>query len=391
MNFFSKGHAVAVSVILMLPAIQHAAADDGLTTPATLRDRVVEQVVAGGYHTCARVVGGDVWCWGDNSAGQLGDGTNTSSNRAVRVAGLGGVTDLSAGFAFTCATTAAGPSYCWGDNAEGQLGDGTRRNRNTPTEVSGLPQAVQIAAGTGHACAVTAAGAAMCWGRNGNGELGDGTRRNRTSPVQVGGDLNTRVVQIGAGEFHSCAMRRNGSLACWGDNAYGQLGDENLGQSTTSPVNVALAQRAAQLSVGPYHSCALRGNGVAMCWGYNGYGAVGDATTVDRDTPTRVRRISDVADIAAGGFFGHSCAALGDGTASCWGFNASGQLGDGTRRTRIRPSVVSELDSIVQVATGRDHSCAVVADGQAYCWGNNFSGQLGDRSFRNRREPTRVR
>lgn len=391
MNFFSKGHAVAVSTILMLPAIQHAAADDGLTTPATLRDRVVEQVAAGGYHTCARVVGGDVWCWGDNSSGQLGDGTTTGSNRAVQVAGLSGVTHLSAGRLFTCATTAAGPSYCWGENSDGQLGNGTRRSSNTPTEVAGLPPATQIAAGVAHACAVTAAGAAMCWGRNVHGELGDGTLRNRTSPVQVAGDLNTRVVQIGAGEFHSCAMRRNGSLACWGDNSYGQLGDGNLGQFTTSPVNVALAQRVAQVAVGPYHSCARRENGVAFCWGYNGFGALGDATTQDRDTPVRVKRISDVVDIAAGGFYGHSCAALSDGTGSCWGVNGNGQLGDGSRRTRIRPSAVSDLDSIVQVATGLDHSCALVADGQAYCWGSNIYGQIGDRSFRDRRVPTRVR
>ncbi|MFN9109956.1 MAG: RCC1 domain-containing protein, partial [Bacteroidota bacterium] len=278
---------------------------------------------------------GDVQCWGDNRFGQIGDGTRgewADKLEAVRVGGLtAGVTQIAAGFYHTCALLNTGGVKCWGNNTYGQLGDGTGTDRVTPVDVTSLTSGViQITARNLHTCALLVSGAVRCWGWNDYGQIGDGTSgANRLSPVDVVG-LTSEVVQIGAGEIHTCALLNSGDLQCWGYNGSGQLGDQT-NTMRLSPVNVlGLSSEVTEITAGYAHTCALLGTDGVKCWGNNDDGQLGDGTYgTNRLVPVGVSGLnSGVTRIAVG--FGHSCAVLSSEEMKCWGANGSGQIGDGT-------------------------------------------------------------
>ncbi len=204
----------------------------------------VTAISAGYYHTCALMRLGGVKCWGANDFGQLGDGTHTSSATPVDAVGLAtSVTAISAGGVSTCALTNADAVWCWGNNSAGQLGDGTRTPSSVPVAVSGLASGVEtIAAGPDHACAVVGGGGVKCWGNNGGGQLGDGTHTTSATPVDVLG-LASGVEAIAMGYGHTCALTAAGGVRCWGGNYSGQLGDGTI--RTARPQSTYLASRAA--------------------------------------------------------------------------------------------------------------------------------------------------
>ncbi|MEM7128643.1 MAG: Ig-like domain-containing protein [Chloroflexota bacterium] len=195
-------------------------------------------IAAGGYHTCALTNSGGVKCWGSNYSGQLGNGTNKGSATPVNVTGLqSGVIAITAAGSHTCALTSNHGVKCWGYNSNGQLGDGTSQARNMPTDVVGIISSVDtISAGDRHTCALTNSGEAKCWGKNNNGQLGDGSFIEQKTPVDVGG-LTVGLVSISAGGAHTCGVTSNGGLLCWGFNGFGQLGDGN-GRTVTRPKSV---------------------------------------------------------------------------------------------------------------------------------------------------------
>jgi len=288
----------------------------------------------GSHHSCALTSAGAVKCWGLNSGGQLGNGTNVNSSAAVDVNGLGtGVIAISAGTFYTCALTSAGAVKCWGANNRGQLGDGTTTAKNVPTDVSGLGSGVvAVSAGGHHSCALTSAGAVKCWGYNNVGQLGDGTTTTRSVPVDVSG-LGSGVVAVSAGgtyatgdQYHSCALTSAGAAKCWGFNSSGQVGD---GSNTTRsvPVDVSgLGAGVAAVSTGFQHSCALTSAGTAKCWGYNTYGQLGDGTSTGKNVPVDVSGLgSGVIAIHSGG--NHTCSLMSTNAVKCWGINTYGQLG----------------------------------------------------------------
>lgn len=340
-------------------------------------------IAAGPLHTCALDANGAVRCWGDNGSGELGVGSIVTRTVPTQVVGLGsGMQAVAAKGDFTCALTSAGAVRCWGDNSHGQLGDGTTVRRTAPVPVAGLGGAVQaIAPGDTHACALTTAGAVLCWGNNSHGQLGDGTTTQRLAPVAVAG-LNTGVRALASGGNHTCAVTTAGAVFCWGENIAGQLGDGTTLQRNT-PVQVSgISSGAQSISLGYYHSCALSTAGAVSCWGYAAVGSVGDGSTGDdsqhRLTPVPVTGLgSGVRAIAAG--YEHTCALTTAGAVQCWGWNTGGQLGDGTKTVRLAPVPVAGLSSGVQaIAGGVYHTCALLTAGSVYCWGANTVRQLGD-------------
>ena len=354
----------------------------------TLQCGVPTQRVASGLNfTCAVRSTGAVQCWGRNSSGQLGDGSTHTRYYPVSVPGITSATAVVAGDNHACALVAGGGVRCWGLNSSGQLGDGTTSSRLTPISVSGVSNAVAITAGRLHTCARLANGTARCWGANGSGQLGDGTTVNRPTPVAVqslGAYLG--VVGISAGFSHTCAVLTGGTVRCWGANSYGQLGNGTVTDSTT-PVLAGSLSDVVEVSAAwrGYHTCARRTNNTLFCWGYNGYGQLGDGSSTDRSSPVQVGGVTNAVSIGAGGF--HTCARLTNGNTSCWGWNGNGQLGDGSYSNRVSPVTVSGLSGALSVWPGYNHTCALMGDNTARCWGSNTNGELGDQTTYERTTP----
>ena len=234
-----------------------------------------------------------------------------------------------------------------------------------------------IAAGGAHACGLTSAGAVECWGDNRYGQLGDGTKIRRASPVAVSG-LSGGVIAVTAGGGHTCALTTAGAVKCWGENDYGQLGDgTNANRAVPAPVS-GLTSGVTAIAAGGQHTCALTRRGAVRCWGRNLAGQLGDGTTKTRTRPTALSELArGVAAIAAGR--NHTCALMRAGGVRCWGDNGSGQLGDGKKADRRLPTKVSRLArGVAAIAAGGSHTCALMNGGHVYCMGQNGHGQLGD-------------
>ena len=337
----------------------------------------VSAVSAGYWHVCARTSDGGARCWGGNGYSQLGDGTTTSRSTPVMVSGLSGnVAAVAGGVGHTCALMDTGGVVCWGGNSDGQLGDGTTTPRTWPAPVSGLTSGVQsIAAGWDHSCAVTSTGGVKCWGSNRSGELGDGTTTPRTTPVDVAG-LSSGIVKVAIGSSYTCALTDAGGVKCWGFNGNGELGDGTTTTRSTPAYVSGLTSGVVAIAPGSVHACALMSGGGIRCWGYNGWGQVGDGTVSRRLTPVSVAGVTGATALASGSW--HSCAVTGSGGAKCWGLNSNGQLGDGTMTGRLVPTNVSGLAGVAAVTAGMLYSCALTTGGGVTCWGDGTSGQLGD-------------
>ncbi|APR79106.1 BNR repeat domain protein [Minicystis rosea] len=317
----------------------------GLSGPAV-------KVAVGSYSTCAALANGSVECWGQNDYGELGNSTMTESVVPVAVPNLTGVADIHSGTLFSCVLTNAGGVACWGFNAYGQLGDGSFNNSSSPVMVSGLSSGVAaIAVGRpndvasshvgAHACAVTTAGALRCWGANSSGQLGDGSFTTSNTPVAVLG-LSSGIAAVAAGSAHSCALTTMGAVDCWGLNANGQLGNGGTigGHTTYGPVT-GLSSGVVAIASGGSHTCALTQAKKMLCWGANGYGAIGDGTFGDQYLPTAVVGLppGGVPTVVKMGL-NQTFAETSSGALLGWGYNANGQLGDGTTLGRAVPAPI---------------------------------------------------
>ena len=345
------------------------------------------KISTGSTHTCALRADGAAYCWGENVNGRLGDGTTTA--RYVPTAVNGGhkfmqLMDTSTSYS-TCALRADGAAYCWGQNAAGQLGDGTTTERLVPTAVNGSHKFVQLAGGYFHTCGLRTDGEAYCWGYNNAGQLGDGTSVNKSLPTAVTG--GHKFVQLVGGYNHTCGLRSDGAAYCWGQNSFGYLGD---GTTTNRyvPTAVSGGYKFARLGYGGYSTCGLRTDGAAYCWGINTYGQLGDGTNTHSYVPTAVSGGHKFLQIGGGTYY--TCGLRTDGAAYCWGRNSNSQLGDGTSTNTNVPTAVSGGYKFAQISSGADHTCGLRIDGTAYCWGANSFGRLGDGTTTNRSIPTHV-
>jgi alpha-tubulin suppressor-like RCC1 family protein len=359
----------------------------GTTTSAA---GTASRIAAGDWHTCAVTTGGGVLCWGYNASGQLGDGTTTNRLTPMPVIGLGsGVAAVAAGTDHTCALTSVGGVVCWGWNHYGQLGDGTTTDRLSPTPVVGLGSGVsEIAVGWGYTCALTSGRGVVCWGHNRTGQLGDGTTTDRLTPTPVTGLGN--VVAIAAGDDQTCAITSVGGVVCWGENTVGELGDGTTTDRLTPTPVVGLGSGVNKIAAGGVHTCALTAAGGVLCWGYNLEGELGNGTDSMQTTPTAVSG-SETGVVAITTGTKHACALTTAGSVLCWGWNAGGQLGDGTTTDRWTPTAAGGLGrGVAAIAAGRAHTCGLTTVGGIVCWGRNTEGQLGDGTTTDRYAPTVV-
>jgi alpha-tubulin suppressor-like RCC1 family protein len=235
-----------------------------------------------------------VFCWGNNVVGQLGDGTNTASNVPVLVTGGRTYSAIASDSAHSCAVSSTNVGWCWGKNGSSELGNGGTVNSSTPVQVSGAQAWSAIAVGALHSCAFTSAGAPHCWGDGSNSQIGDGATTGRTIATAVSG--NIVATRLASGWWHNCAIGgtagASGMIYCWGYNANGQLGDGTR-TSRSSPVAVAVPNVTAfsRIDAARYHTCAVTFTGGDIyCWGANPDGQLGDGTTFERLTPTRVAK-----------------------------------------------------------------------------------------------------
>jgi alpha-tubulin suppressor-like RCC1 family protein len=350
-------------------------------------------ISAGGLHSMALKADGSLWAWGDNQFGQLGQGVTDLTPHDIP--GLvGTATDwafLSAGDLHSLAVKRNGTVWVWGDNTSGQLGDGTTADRAIPFPISApaeFTDVVSVAAGTTHSMAISAQGNIFGWGDNGTGQLGNGTTVGSLAPIPVGTDTVSWVGAKGGGGF-TIARQSDGTLWTWGDNSSGQLGDNNnTFVPRLVPEKVGTATNWISHSAGWSHAVALRADGTLWTWGDNSSGQLGDGTTNNTQAPGQIvvtqpaSAANNWKSVAAGDF--HNLALKADGTLWAWGNNSFGQLGDGTTTNQPVPVQVvtgnpGNFDNHwVAIAAGGSHSLGLQADGTLWVWGDNGSGQLGD-------------
>ncbi|OJF11032.1 hypothetical protein [Couchioplanes caeruleus] len=353
--------AVAALVLAAIPGSPAAAA--GTYPPGVTVDTMriasagTAAVAAGGAHSCMITSLGDVYCWGNDSSGQLGDGARRHGF-AEPVKALRNAVRADAGRAHTCAIDTGGTAYCWGDDSAGQLGDGAHTDRDAPHPVEALRgrTLVMIATGSRHTCAADDEGAAWCWGDGSRGQLGvPGTSRSAT-PVRVRtGGRTDEIVDIAAGGDTTCVATAGGSVYCWGADPAG-------GEERSAPAAVTTGGKVREVAAGGRQACALDADGAAYCWG------------------ATARRAGPFAAISAGA--AHACGIDRGGRAYCWGDGGGdggggGRLGHGRTAGRTAPTGVEVDAELTGIDAGSAHSCAVDARGYTFCWGSGADGQLG--------------
>ena len=300
---------------------------------------------------------------------------------------------ITSGEEHTCAVENDGDVFCWGDNYYGQLGNATNNDtfdpNPTPALVTLPSAAAAITTGNYHTCAVLTDGTVYCWGYNRYGQLGNATNNNNTiaNPTPALVTLPSAAAAITGGLNHTCAVLTDGTVYCWGWNWYGQLGNAtNNGNSDPNPAPalVTLPSAVTDVTADGAHTCAVLADGDVYCWGLNYHGQLGNATnngnTNPNPTPALVTLPSAAAAITTGNY--HTCAVLTNSTVYCWGYNRVGQLGNatnsGTENANPAPALVTLASAVAAITGGGSHTCAVVTDGDVYCWGKNRYGQLGN-------------
>ena len=391
--------------------------------------------------TCALLSTGGVDCWGDNSYGELGNGTiggpdNMGYDTPQVVMGITDAVSITSDSDSVsnsdsyCAVLSTGGVECWGENGDGQLGNGTTggpdgpsgpHSYDTPQAVSGITDAVSVtndsdnSEGSYGFCALLSTGAVDCWGDNLDSQLGNGTtggpeglygdRGYNTPQAVIGISDAVYVTSDGVG---SCAVLSTGGVECWGDNTYGEIGNGTIGGPDgdhlvpnpaggyNTPQEVTGITDAVSVSSGGDENgfddyCALLSTGGVECWGINGFGQLGDGTVggVDgcgyrpyyghycSDIPQAATGITDAVSISSGGDY---CAVLSTGGVECWGDDSYGELGNGATGGYDTPQAVTGITDALSVTSGSnlERSCAVLSTGGVECWGDNTYGEIGN-------------
>lgn len=399
----------AVVALLMLLAAPRATPEQA---SSDVRKAQAGYLDAGDEHTCAILADRTVRCWGKGLAGRLGYGNEDN----VLTAGAAGPVNLGPGRTaraivggdfHTCALLDDGSVHCWGFGANGRLGYGNTSNIVSAAAALAVDlgpgrTATAITAGASHTCAILDNGSVRCWGNGVSGRLGYGNQSSigddespaSAGPVDIG--AGRTAVAISAGDFHTCVIRDDGALLCWGFGSGGQLGyggtadigdNETPGAAGPVPLN---GHRVRAVSGGKGHTCAILDDGTARCWGFGadgrlGYGGTANVASAAAAAPINLGPGRTASAIAAGE--AHTCAILDNGAVRCWGFGGNGRLGTGgTDSVGNDPGETPASVPPVDLGPGRlgralsvgfSHTCALLDDASIRCWGFGGSGRLG--------------
>jgi alpha-tubulin suppressor-like RCC1 family protein len=378
------------------------------------------------------VISGAVECWGNNSNGQDGNGSinpQPSPGCVSDLTGFAPAIQVAEGSAHSCVLFGDGGVWCWGDNSYGQLGQSPsmRANSYVPVDMNSLSSVdqgnfpIQIAAGGNVTCVVLGDGSVWCWGQNDQGQLGQGMTNGGATPTPVqpvGLPPASQVAVSTAGTF-VCALLQSGNVDCWGANTYGQLGNPGLGIGTGSSTPQAVGQfgSVSQIAAGDSHVCAVVPTGQPgaglWCWGDDSESELGEGPVVaqggpaQQPNPTLATQVSgctsgcpppvNVVNVACGGKF--TCVLLKNGSVECWGDDTSGELGNGTSASTpvSSPVVASGLSGVTSIVAGPDGACAQVGGvslgdagstgGAIWCWG---AGPVGNGTTGSAKTPTQA-
>lgn len=347
-------------------------------------------VASGADHSCALTAAGETWCWGRNSAGQLGTpnppdicpvpggGGLFCAAGAIPVSGQPFV-DVVAGSFHNCGLTSEGAAYCWGGNEEGQLGDGGLESGPAQLPVGGNHTFRSLAAGQRTTCGVRNDDVLMCWGAGPFQTVG-AVVDTATSPTPIAGSLRFRFAET-SGQ-HTCGVSTTGSTWCWGLNDSGQLGVENVDSicgstpCTLMPQQVQSAPAFTELALGRGFSCGLTGSGDVYCWGANADGQLGDGQRQSR--PAAMPVVSEVSFATLRAGSGHVCGLSEAGALHCWGRSTTGfGTGVDSFETDLPVRAAPEL-TLVEVSVGFDSQCGISPAGLTWCWGGNLDGAVGN-------------
>lgn len=289
--------------------------------------------------------------------------------------GVKGAKAISCSSSHTCVVTAEATVACWGDNTFGALGDGTEKaSPDAAVAVKGVTGAAEIVVDVSRSCARTTGGEVYCWGDREFAKAGDGTlidgHKGREKPLAGKAVLGvTGATSLGISLVHACASTGDGSVMCWGQCRSGACGLPPRPPWIPRAMKAPKVSGIAMLAAGENATCGIDKAGALSCWGTSQYGVLGDAVTDTKahDAPAKINLPAPAAEVAVG-IGGHACARLATGAVHCWGRNEHGQLGDGTTTDRKAPAKVLGVEKATRIAAGLDTACAI-AEGRLFCWG----------------------
>jgi len=364
----------------------HTACEDG----ACVVDNAVVDMSLSGAHTTAIDRNGQLWVWGRNISGNLAEPVTSAQEEdtpiRVNVAGVKTwKTVAAAGYPetlATCAISTAGALYCWGTCGDGQCGLTTPPGP-TPTRVGSATWRA-VGGGSAHTCGLQTDGSLWCWGWAApDGRLGLAATVTDTKTPQHVDASGDGWKQLAVGLAHSCAIKTDGALYCWGSNDSGELGHTTVaGPAQVTPNGTSYLQ----VSAGKAHTCGIRTNHTLWCWGDNSRGQLGFPGSAS--TPQQIDQRTDWAMVSAAG--NQTCAVRNDGGLFCWGAGDMGQLGTGKLVDEPTPTPVAGGAHWALVTAGGLHACGVQQDGTLWCWGDNGYGEIGATTFQPAPSPVNV-
>ncbi len=351
------------------------------TTPVKVLSNVKFVFCFSSRFLLAIMENGDLYCWGHNNYGQIGNGTTEIQTKPVKI--LSNVKSVSYCLNYVVsAITENGDLYCWGSNSHGQVGNGTTKIQTTPVKV--LSNVKSVSCSAEFMSAITENGDLYCWGYNGDGQIGNGTTEDQTTPVKVLSDVESVFYSVihDDGGYSVSAITTNGDLYCWGDNSYGQIGNNGNTKKQTIPVQVLSNVKSVYYSYSDYCSVsAITTDGDLYCWGNNNYGQAGNGTTENQTVPVKV--LSNVKSVSYSNsiYYTSVSAIMENGDLYCWGHNGYGEVGNGITADQTIPvKVLSGVKSVCYSACFVSNPfisvSAITENGDLYCWGINFSGQI---------------